>query len=326
MNGYTCDRAGRGPGIEPRDLPRPGGAIVFYEPSFAPGRGGGGGSPHFPSISITGTRCALNCKHCGGRLLRGMIPAESPKELLAVCEGIRERGGIGCLISGGCDRSGSVPLGGFLDAIARIKRDLGLKIVVHTGIVGEEVAEGLGRAGIDAALIDLIGSADAIREVYGLEADPSDYGRSLRLLRERGVPIVPHILVGIHHGRLGGEMRALEIASECRPNALAFIVLTPIRGTPMGSAIPPSPSEVAALISMARSALPDVPLALGCVRPKGDHRARLDELAIKAGVNAIAFPSSSAIALAESMGLGIRFSRTCCSLIHEDISTPAAHG
>ncbi len=320
MNGYTCDRAfgGRDGGFP--DLPRPEGRIIFYEPSFAPGRRGKEGIPlSFPSISITGTRCALNCKHCGGRLLRGMIPARSPKELLAVCEGIRERGGIGCLISGGCDRGGAVPLADFLEAISRIKRDLGLKVVVHTGIAGEGVAKGLGRAGIDAALIDLIGSAEAIREVYGLNASPSDYERSLRLLRGHGVPIVPHILVGIHHGRLSGELEALKIASKCDPQALAFIVLTPIRGTPMERAEPPSPPEVAGLISAARSIMPDVPVALGCMRPKGGHRALLDELAIRAGVNAIAFPSNSAIELAKSMGIKIRFSGTCCSLVHEDI-------
>ncbi|MEM3021909.1 MAG: radical SAM protein [Candidatus Bathyarchaeia archaeon] len=323
MNGYTCDRAGRERDIGFPDPSGPKGEILFYEPSFAPGGRGRGGSPlSFPSISITGTRCALSCKHCGGRLLRGMIPAGSPEELLAVCEGIKERGGIGCLISGGCDRGGSVPLAGFLEAISRIKRDLGLKVVVHTGIVGKGVAEGLGRAGIDAALIDLIGSAEAIREVYGLEASPSDYERSLRLLREHGVPIVPHILVGIHYGRPSGELEALRISSECGPQALAFIVLTPIRVTPMESAAPPSPSEVAGLISAARSALPDVPLALGCMRPKGSHRAELDVLAIRAGVDAIALPSSSAIDLAKSMGIEIRFSKTCCSLVHEDVLHP----
>jgi uncharacterized radical SAM superfamily protein len=295
--------------------------IIFYEPSFASGKGGGGGPRHpFPSISITGTRCALNCKHCGGRILRTMIPAESPGELLAICEGIREKGGIGCLISGGCDRRGSVPLAGFLGAISKAKRDLGLKVVVHTGIVGEEVAEGLGRAGIDAALIDIIGSDRAIREVYGLDASPSDYERSMRALRGHGVPVVPHILAGIQYGRLDGELRALEIASKCDPQALVFIVLTPIRGTPMEPVAPPSPREVAELISVARSALPDAPLALGCVRPKGSYRAQLDALAVEAGVNAIAFPSKSAIGSAESMGIGVRFSKTCCSLVHEDLA------
>jgi uncharacterized radical SAM superfamily protein len=318
VNGRICDRIALGRDAGPCEPKR---AIVFYEPNFAPGRLGiGGPSRSFPSISITGARCALNCKHCGGRLLRGMIPAESPRELLAICERIREGGGIGCLISGGCDRNGSVPLAGFLEAISKAKRDLGLKVVVHTGIVGEEVAEGLGRAGIDAALIDLIGSAEAIREIYGIEASPRDYEGSIRALRSHGVPVVPHILVGIHYGRLGGEVRALEIASKCDPQALTFIVLTPIRGTAMESVEPPSPLEVAELISIARSSMADIPLSLGCVRPKGDHRAKLDALAIAAGVNAIAFPSGSAIALAESMGLRVRFSNSCCSLIHEDIS------
>jgi hypothetical protein len=40
----------------------------------------------------------------------------------------------------------------------RIKEELGLKILVHTGLVDDELAKGLSWARIDAAMIDIIGS------------------------------------------------------------------------------------------------------------------------------------------------------------------------
>jgi len=54
------------------------------------------------------------------------------------------------------------------------------------------------------------------------------------------------------------------------------------------------------------------------MRPKGEHRTRTDVLAVRAGVNGIAFPVEEAIRLAESMNLEISFSSLCCSQIFED--------
>ena len=36
----------------------------------------------FPAISITGRKCYLNCEHCKGKLLEGMIPAENPSKIV----------------------------------------------------------------------------------------------------------------------------------------------------------------------------------------------------------------------------------------------------
>ena len=35
----------------------------------------------FPSISITGSSCALKCKHCNGKVLNTMFPVTTPKAL-----------------------------------------------------------------------------------------------------------------------------------------------------------------------------------------------------------------------------------------------------
>jgi uncharacterized radical SAM superfamily protein len=57
---------------------------------------------------------------------------------------------------------------------------------------------------------------------------------------------------------------------------------------------------------------------LGCVRPKGKHRAETDILALKAGVDAIAFPSEDAVKYAEEQGYEFNFSSHCCAQIYVD--------
>lgn len=47
---------------------------------------------------------------------------------------------MGCLISGGCLPNGSVPIARFADVISEIKKNLGLTIVVHSGLISLEDA------------------------------------------------------------------------------------------------------------------------------------------------------------------------------------------
>jgi uncharacterized radical SAM superfamily protein len=295
--------------------------IHFYAPSFMYYKSTRfcSSPAAFPSVSVTGSFCALKCKHCGGIVLKTMMPALTPQRLVQVCTQIKEKGGIGCLISGGCLPDGSVPLGKFVDAIAEIKRRLGLTVVVHTGVVDFYLAQRLKEASVDAALLDIIGSDETIKEIYQLNVHVSDYDKSLSALHRAGIPLVPHVLVGLHYGRLRGEFQALQMISKYSPSAVIVIALTPIRGTAMQNVAPPAPLDIAKVLVMTRLMLPTTPLVLGCMRPKGKHRVETDTLAVKAGVNAIAFPDEKAIQLAESMKLETTFSSLCCSQIFEDI-------
>ncbi|TET19476.1 radical SAM protein [Candidatus Bathyarchaeota archaeon] len=295
--------------------------IRFYAPSFTHYK-----TSHFhsapdafPTVSITGSSCALKCKHCGGKVLNTMIPAPTPEELINVCVSLKEKGALGCLISGGCLPDGSIPFNKFIDAIAKIKQDTGLTVVVHTGVIDLSTATRLRKAGVDAALIDVIGSDETIREIYQLNVNVDDYRSSLEALRKAGIPIVPHVLVGLHYGKIKGEFQVLKIISECAPSAVIIIALMPIHGTPMENVNPPAPEDIAKVLVTARLMMPKIPVVLGCMRPKGEHRIRTDTLAVEAGVNAIAFPTEEAIHLAESMGLEITFSSLCCSQVFDDI-------
>jgi len=295
--------------------------IRFYAPSFMYYKAERfcSSPAAFPSVSVTGSFCALKCKHCGGRVLNTMLPAVTPQRLVEVCKEVKAKGGLGCLISGGCLPDVSVPLEKFVDAIAEVKKTLGLTVVVHTGVIDAKLAGRLAGAGVDAALIDIIGSDETIRAIYQLNVSVADYDRSLRVLHESGIPLVPHVLVGLHYGRLKGEFEALQMIAKYSPSAVIVIALMPIHGTLMETAAPPKPIDIARVLVAARLTLPKTPLVLGCMRPKGKHKTETDVLAVKAGVNAIAFPAEKAIELAESMHIETSFSSLCCSQIFYDL-------
>jgi len=55
---------------------------------------------------------------------------------------LREQGSEGLLVSGGSTRTGGVPLLAHLAHIGRIRSELGMKVVVHCGLVSPELAAG----------------------------------------------------------------------------------------------------------------------------------------------------------------------------------------
>ena len=294
--------------------------IRFYAPSFMYYRTAYYcSSPcDFPTISVTGKGCALKCKHCGGKVLETMYPATTPEELYSLCRKLKAKGALGCLISGGCLPDGSVPLDRFAESIRRVKADFGLTVFAHVGVINFERALRLKEAGVDAALIDILGANETIREICNLDLTVENYEEALKALSQAGLPFVPHVIVGLHYGRLKGELNALQMISRYNPSALVVIAFMPIHGTAMAHAKPPKPLDITRVLAVARTMFPETPIALGCMRPKGKHRAETDILAIKAGVDAIAFPAEEAIKFAESRGFEMIFSSYCCSQIYVD--------
>jgi uncharacterized radical SAM superfamily protein len=248
-----------------------------------------------------------------------MLPAETPQQLFELATRLKGEGAVGCLVSGGCLANGSVPLERFIPALEKMKRELGLTIVIHTGIVNATTARALKDAGVDAALIDVIGSDATITQVCNLNITVDDYEDALRALHSVGLSFVPHVVVGLQNGALDGELEALKMIRRYEPSAVVVIAFMLIRGTEMETVNPPSPLAIARVVATARLMFPETSLALGCMRPKGKHRAETDVLALKAGVDAIAFPTEEAIAYAENRGLEVSFSPYCCSQIYVDV-------
>lgn len=267
----------------------------------------------YPTVSITGGACALNCDHCQRHILNTMIPATTPEALVSACQRLDAEGNIGVLLSGGSLPDGSLPWDGFIDAIRTVRDTTDLRLTIHTGLIDEVTAARLDEAGVDEFLIDVIGSEDTMSQVYHLDAKMDRMEASLVALEATGKPVVPHIVVGLHYGRILGEVQALEMVARHVPYALVIVVLRPIRGSPMGDVDPPDPEDVARFIALSRFRMPDVPIALSCARPPGRYRKRLDVLAVEAGVNRIAMPAEEALERARELGLSLEFHRTCCS-------------
>ena len=270
--------------------------------------------PRFPNASVTGARCALKCKHCGGRYLEGMSSVETPSKLKKLCAELEARGAVGILVSGGSDIHGRVPLKPFYDALRWVKENTGLIVNVHTGLLDGGQAEGIASTGVDIASVDLVGSDETIRRVYGLKATVEDYRRTLDALREADIPhIVPHICVGLDFGEIRGEAAALEMVQRFDPELVVILGLMPTPGTPMEAVDPPSAGDMARAVAAARLMCPEAGVAVGCMRPRID-RERAEELAIMAGADRVVLPSRSTVEKAERRGFSVKHLDGCCSI------------
>jgi uncharacterized radical SAM superfamily protein len=288
--------------------------ITFYLPGMFSYNGLSG---NYPGISITGNECALRCDHCQGRILEPMLPATEPEKLVERCRRLWEKGSQGVLISGGCDRMGRLPWERFIPAIAEIKRRTGLYVSVHCGLVDDESASGLKGAGVDQALIDVVGDDETYQRMYHVPFGVSRIVASLLSLAQAGLPVVPHIVCGLHYGRIQGEHEAIEMIAQVSPEQVVIVSLMSLSGTPVSHVEPPAPEEVAEIIAETRFRLPETRISLGCARERGN--VLMETLAIDAGVNRMAIPSEEAIEHARSYGLEIRYQRTCCS-VSRDLS------
>lgn len=251
-------------------------------------------------LSLTGRQCALRCAHCGGHYLKGMRP---------IWEADPDRS-TSCLISGGCDLTGRVPVLAHLERVRAWRP--GRILNWHVGFVSEAEMEAIAPL-VDVVSFDFVGDNETIHEVYGLDRTVEDYVETYRLLR-RYARTLPHVTIGLRGGSLGHERPALDRLQELGVDGLVFLVFIPTPGTPFADRMPPPPQAVAELLAEARVRFPAVPLYLGCMRPKGHYRDLLDPLAVQGGMNVVVSPSRSARRRAAELGLAAREIRECCVL------------
>ncbi len=251
-------------------------------------------------VSVTGRACALHCAHCNGHYLAGMRSLDDPA--LAKARSL--------LISGGCDAGGRVPV---LPHLARIaEAGAGKRLNWHVGLIDEETARAI-QPHVDVISFDLVGDDETIREVYGLPHAVTQYVATYQMLC-RYFRVVPHLTIGLRGGQMNGERRALALLKELGAEALVLIVFIPTPGTAYADRPPPTIEDVTDLVAEARVLLPETPLYLGCMRPQGEYRERLDALAVRVGVNKIVNPARTAVAAAAQMGLTVIWGEECCVL------------
>jgi lipoyl synthase len=284
-------------------------SITFYLPGMFRLDGATG---KYPALSITGGDCVLGCDHCQGAVLNRMIHTKTPEQLVSHCRLLAAKGHHGVLISGGCSAEGRLPWGRFVGAIQKIKAETDLFISVHSGLVDDLDAFSLKQAGVDQALIDVIGDDETFKSVCHVPFGVNRIESTMASLQRAKIPIVPHIVCGIHYGKIQGEKKAVAMISRFKVQLVVIVSLMAIPGTQMEKASPPAPEAVADIIAEMRFAMPQTPVSLGCARQRGS--SRLEVLAIEAGVNRLALPSDEAKVSAEAFGLNIRYQKTCCSV------------
>ena len=272
------------------------------------------GDPRFIAVSLMGSTCRLMCDHCRTRMLSALHRASTPERFLRLCENMQARGCRGMLLTGGCDRDGTIPLPPFVAAVGEARERWGYRFAAHTKLVTEDFARAAAAAGIDPLMVDVVGDEDSLHDVYHLRHHSlEDVERSLDLAQAHGLELAPHIMIGLAHGQVVGERRALEMLRGRELAALALVVLTPLRKTPMADVKIDLPAALE-ILEEARQAFPDTRLTLGCAKTGGKMQRQLEERALALGFDAIAYPSEGIVTLAREMGYEVRFSESCCAL------------
>lgn len=265
----------------------------------------------FRAISLTGTNCWLHCKHCNGKYLRGMIAAPTPAALLKVAEALYNKDVNGLLLSGGCTPDGKVPMTEFYPAIRKIKKEFGMALNVHTGLIDRVEAEKLAATDVDTVSFDIIGDNATIREVAGLNKTVEDYRNSLTALIAAGLNVVPHLCIGLYYGTISGEYNAVDIISDFGLKKMIFITLLSTRETVFAELRPPRTQEVVAVVRYAHTIMPDCSLRLGCMCRR---ERELIMNCISAGIEGIVSPRPEIVAQLREKNYIIEHRDTCCSL------------
>jgi uncharacterized radical SAM superfamily protein len=175
-------------------------------------------------------------------------------------------------------------------------------------------------------MLDVIGAQDTVQQVYHLRRPVADFEDSLRYLTETSLKVVPHIVIGLHYGRMLGEWNALEMVARHPPAALVLVVVMPFYA-PAHRPFETVPSRVVGRFFLdARAKLPGLPLLLGCARPPGRTKVEIDAYAVMAGLNGIAHPSDGTVELAARLGREVRVTPACCSIAVGDEVLALADG
>ena len=292
--------------------------IRFSTPTFksyASCEMSGCGKNSFPAFSVTASGCALNCDHCQARILEPMIPATHPEMLdRKVRELIATQDLRGFLLSGGSNRRNEIPYERFYPVVEKLKREFPyLRIAIHSALLDEARARRMESAGVDTAMMDVIGAEQTIRDVYHLDRPVEDFEVTLAALCATQMQVVPHIVIGLHYGRILGEAAALDIVSRHRVHSLVLVVIMPFYAKP-GTFETPNADDVGRIFLRARQRVTDREVLLGCARPPGLHRRITDAYAVMAGLDGIAFPAEGTLAVAGAIGRPAVQEHACCSM------------
>lgn len=256
-------------------------------------------------ISITGERCNLQCDHCKGHYLKGMVPLSQIERKL------RSNNYKSILVSGGFDSNGKLPF--IPKNLLRSLKGKGFKLNYHLGLIGEEDINNI-MGIVDEISFDIILDEEIIQNIFHLKGTAEEFKNTFRLLKEN-FSVSPHIVLGLNRGKIEREYEAIEFLSKFNPSKIIFIIFTPIKNTPLEDINPPNIKRIQELFLFAINKIPKANLYLGCVRPSGDYREKIDLLAFEIGFRGIVNPSPKVLAYLKGHNLIEGYFEECCAFL-----------
>ncbi|MEM2935233.1 MAG: hypothetical protein QXF32_02585 [Candidatus Thermoplasmatota archaeon] len=247
--------------------------------------------PNFLPIAISD--CELNCKHCVGKYLNGMIKIKNKDELLKFGEKFK---GYGLLISGGFDREGRLlNLDKMIASIKKLRKKF--YIAIHPGFVDEKMAQKMVEA-CDIAFVDLP-SDNAIKNVLNLEKSSNDYFKNMDCLIDAGMELTPHITIGLNYGKID-EWKIIDELRNYKLKKIVLNIVMPTHATPFEK-LKIQKDEILKFIDYSKN----FNFSVGCMRPR-----KFDVDLVKHGIKEIAAPSKKAMEMAKK----IEIRNFCCGL------------
>ncbi|MCD6427150.1 MAG: hypothetical protein J7L03_03485 [Caldisericaceae bacterium] len=275
------------------------------------------------AMSLTGTYCELKCKHCNAQYLKGMLTKEQTLKAIESRPGYYKS----VLVSGGSTKEGKVPVVQNLRFIKKLYK-MGLKLNFHTGLLEREEILKI-KPYASRISFDFIYDDEVIKNVYGLtEKTKEDYEKTYLLMRrlvggrienKEGYPssrVVPHYTIGLNCGKITkGDFDTISELAYLKPTLLVIDVFIPTKGTPFENCPPPPLEGVREILDKARRRLTRTTMFLGCMRPFGEYREKLDLMAYELGVKGFVKPSRPLIEKVKNSGEKIVIKEECCALI-----------
>jgi len=254
------------------------------------------------AITLSGQGCALNCKHCNKHYLKQMdtLGSNTPKNVKSF------------LISGGLKKNGNSFILDRKKELNELKKRGNYRFNSHIGFVDIEELNEIAKV-VDYVSFDFVSDSKVIKKVYNLDKNAKEYVEQYKMLSSK-IDTFPHITVGLDEGKIHWEYEAIDILHKLGAKRLVLNILVPTKGTEFENVPLPDLKEVQKVIKHARKVFSDGTLIIGCMRPGGVYRSKVDQIAIKEGVDRIVKPTPEARELAEKMGFNISYFYECCVL------------
>ncbi|MCK9475697.1 MAG: radical SAM protein [Candidatus Muirbacterium halophilum] len=252
------------------------------------------------SISLTNKNCFLNCPYCNKHYLINMKKISD----------IKNDKYSSILVSGGMNDKGCVPFIEHFNELLDLKNK-NIKLNIHTGIIKNNSDFIKLKEIADCVSFDFLIHKETIKRIYGDFFTQKDFTHSIDNFLKNKIRVVPHVMIGVNEGEILGEKQAIDYLSE-RFDEIVFLVLIVNKNTDFALFKSPNIEDVLDIIKYGKSKIKNV--SLGCMRPGGIYRRKLDIEALKLGVDKIVMPSKEAEKYALENKFLIEYSYECCVL------------